>query len=305
MAEDHRLGSVARRLAATRRVLVVEDEQDVADFLRAYFRASGYDPVHVDPNTPLEVLDALDTHSPDCVLLDLDLAGFGAEEAYRLIRTDARYALTPVIVAGAARDARGVAPGAGGVDGSVAKPFNAKLLAGLVADRIENAEALREAATGHDVTRLLGQEYVEARLVDEIKLAAPERPASFAIVRLVSLGEIVTSVGQAGADYVVRVLVQRAAELLPADATLGITGDDDLAVLFPGVEATEAARHLRSAADRIDEVRLPGGAQVPLELAAGVASYPHHAQDADGVYMAADAALADAVEARTLVAIAL
>ena len=64
MPEEPRLGSVARRLAATERVLVVEDEHDIADFLRAYFRAAGYDFVHIDPDTPLGVLDALDEHSP-------------------------------------------------------------------------------------------------------------------------------------------------------------------------------------------------------------------------------------------------
>src|SRR3546814_17434254 len=84
MPEDHRLGSVARRLAATERVLVVEDEHDIADFLRAYFRASGYDLVHIDPDTPLQVLDALDEHKPDCVLLDLNLRGFSGAAAYRL-----------------------------------------------------------------------------------------------------------------------------------------------------------------------------------------------------------------------------
>ena len=95
MPEEQRLGSVARRLAATERVLVVEDEHDIADFLFAYFRATGYDLVHIDPDTPLAVLDALDEHAPDCVLLDLNLRGFNGAEAYRLLRTDERYALLP------------------------------------------------------------------------------------------------------------------------------------------------------------------------------------------------------------------
>src|SRR3546814_18698780 len=106
MPEDHRLRSVARRLAATERVLVVEDEHDIADFLRAYFRASGYDLVQIDPDTPLQVLDALDEHKPDCVLLDLNLRGFSGAEAYRLLRTEDRYALLPVHGVRARHDAR-------------------------------------------------------------------------------------------------------------------------------------------------------------------------------------------------------
>src|SRR3546814_17411425 len=98
MPEDHRLGSVARRLEATERVLVVEDEHDIADFLRAYFRASGYDLVHIDPDTPLQVLDALDEHKPACVPLNLTLRGFSGAEAYRLLPTADRHALLPVTV---------------------------------------------------------------------------------------------------------------------------------------------------------------------------------------------------------------
>ena len=146
MAEDHRLGSVARRLAATQRVLVVEDEHDIADFLFAYFRASGYDLVHVDPDTPLAVLDALDEHKPDCVLLDLNLRGFSGAEAYRLLRTEDRYALLPVIVVSARPDARQLMEATGGVDAFVSKPFNVNSLADLVADRIASASRLTAEA---------------------------------------------------------------------------------------------------------------------------------------------------------------
>ena len=146
MADDHRLGSVARRLAATQRVLVIEDEHDIADFLRAYFRASGYDLVHIDPDNPLAVLEALDANEPDCVLLDLNLRGFSGAEAYRLMRTEPRYALTPVIVVSARPDAQELVPARGGIDAFVTKPFNVNALAELVVERIASAERLRAAS---------------------------------------------------------------------------------------------------------------------------------------------------------------
>jgi len=296
MPEDHRLGSVARRLAATQRVLVVEDEHDIADFLRAYFRAAGYDLVHVDPNTPLEVVDALDEHSPDCVLLDLNLRGFNGAEAYRLLRTDDRYALLPVIVVSARPDARELLHATGGVDAFVTKPFNVNTLADLVADRIASAARLAEEASSDPVTGLLGHEYVEARLLDELTVAAPGQPAAFALLRLRTIDEITVQVGDEGSDYVAKELVRRVRNLLPADAALGLTRTDEVAVLLPGTTAADAARQLTGAVDDVRELRLPGGAEVPLRFAIGVAGYPEHASDADGLYMAADAALADAVD---------
>ena len=296
MGDDHRLSSVARRLAATQRVLVIEDEQDIADFLRAYFRASGYDLVHIDPDTPLAVLEALDANNPDCVLLDLNLRGFSGAEAYRLLRTEPRYALTPVIVVSARPDAQELVPARGGIDAFVTKPFNVNTLAQLVVERIASAERLREASTTHAVTGLLGHEYVEARLLDELTVAAPDRPAAFALVRLLTVAEITASVGTDGSDYVAREVVRRARDLLPNDAALGLTRTDELAVLLPGLGAEDAAKVLRFALDSLSEVTLPGGAEVPLRFAVGVAAYPEHASDADGLYMAADAALADAVD---------
>jgi DNA-binding response OmpR family regulator len=296
MPEDHRLGSVARRLAATERVLVIEDEHDIADFLRAYFRASGYDLVHIDPDTPLAVLEALDANEPDCVLLDLNLRGFSGAEAYRLLRTEPRYALTPVIVVSARPDAQELVPARGGIDAFVTKPFNVNALAELVVERIASAERLREAAATDHASGLLGHEYVEARLVDELTVAAPDRPAAFALVRLLALDEITASVGDEGTGYVVKELVRRARELLPDDAALGLTRTDELAVLLPGASAQEAAKVLTFAVDSLGELQLKGGATVALRFAVGVAAFPEHAADADGIYMAADSALADAVD---------
>lgn len=305
MGNDHRLSSVARRLAATQRVLVIEDEQDIADFLRAYFRASGYDLVHIDPDTPLAVLEALDANSPDCVLLDLNLRGFSGAEAYRLLRTEPRYALTPVIIVSARPDAQDLVSARGGIDAFVTKPFNVNTLAELVVERIASAERLREASTAHAATGLLGHEYVEARLLDELTVAAPDRSAAFALVRLLSRAEISASVGTEGSDYVAKEIVRRGRELLPGDATLGLTRSDELAVLLPGLAADEAAKVLTFCIDSLDQVRLPGGAEVPLRFAVGVASYPEHASDADGLYMAADAALAEAVDTDQPMAVAI
>lgn len=305
MAEEHRMGSVARRLAATERVLVVEDEHDIADFLRAYFRASGYDLVHIDPDTPLEVLEALDEHNPDCVLLDLNLRGFNGAEAYRLLRTDERYALLPVIVVSARPDARQLLEATGGVDAFVTKPFNVNTLAGLVADRIASAARLSSEAGLDPVTGLLGHEYVEARLVDELTVASPEHPSAFALARLLTLDAITDAVGDEGVEYVGREIVLRMRGLLPDGASFGMTRNGELAVLLPRTDVREALPVLTSAVEAIRTIELPGGYAAEARFAVGVAGYPDHAADADGLYMAADAALADAVERQHSVTVAL
>jgi two-component system, OmpR family, response regulator len=123
-------------------VLVVEDEHDIATFLRAYFRASGTDVVHVDPNTAAEVADAVTTHSPTCVLLDLNLRGFNGLEAFREIRATDTF--TPVIVVTAdPNPATHRTALHEGVAAIVHKPFSAKELYALVVAQTEKAESDR------------------------------------------------------------------------------------------------------------------------------------------------------------------
>ena len=99
--------------------------------------------------------------------------------------------------------------------------------------------------------------------------------------------------------------MRRARALLPEAATLGRTRTDELAVVLPGCTATQGAEVLRTAIEQLTEVALPGGAEVPLRLAVGLAAYPEHAADADELYMAADAALADALDRDESLAVAL
>jgi CheY-like chemotaxis protein len=118
-------------------VLVVEDEHDIAKFLRAYFRASGQEVVHVDPVSPDQVAAAVAEHRPACVLLDLHLRGFDGLDAYRRIREDPTSAFIPVVVVTADHS-----PGvrrqaiAGGVDAFVTKPFKVSDLCRRVAELI-------------------------------------------------------------------------------------------------------------------------------------------------------------------------
>jgi DNA-binding response OmpR family regulator len=113
-------------------VLVVEDEHDIATFLRAYFRASGTDVVHVDPTTPADVADAVAAHEPTCVLLDLNLRGFSGLEAYHAVRD--RGMETPVIVVTADPNPRAHRMALSmGVTAVVQKPFSAKELYARVA----------------------------------------------------------------------------------------------------------------------------------------------------------------------------
>jgi DNA-binding response OmpR family regulator len=293
-------------LAASTRILAVEDEDDIAEFLRAYFRASGYDLIHLDPSNPDEVVAALDEHKPDLVLLDYGLRGFSGHDAYRLVRSQERFAFLPVIVVtGDATAKEKTAATATGLDGFVAKPFNVNTLAGLVAERIEAARGMTTAGRD-EALGVMTQAYLTARLTDEITSATLGHSVSFALVRVRTLDAIQRAAGTAGVTYVARELIAVARDHLPVGAILGRTDANELAVLVSGPPAGEVEPQLaRALAATPGSLHLPGGAEVKIDLAAGLASFPEHAGSVDELYMAADAALADAIDGHATLRVAM
>ena len=307
MPDEGRPGSLIRRLQTATRLLVIEDEADIADFLRAYFRASGYELVHVDPESALEVVAVVDDEQPACVLLDYRLRGFSGDDAYRLLRSQERFAFTPVIVVTADETARpSAAQVSSGIDAFVSKPFNINTLAELVADRIAAASAV--AAVGRDeVYNVMSQRYLDARLADELRVAAHHggRPLSFGMLHVRKVTNRLGSRDDAS-TFVIRALIDFLRERLPAQTVIGRMDTDELAVVVPGCAPADLGAELDRSLDEVRAaVHVPGAKDVVVDVVAGVAGYPEHAHEPGELFMAADAALADALDSGARVRTAL
>jgi PleD family two-component response regulator len=307
--DTNRPGSLSARLEASTRVLGIEDDADIAEFLRAYFRASGYDFVHCDPDDVDMAMAAVAEHRPDCVLLDMGLRGFSGIDIYRRLRAGDAHRLLPVIVVTADMTAGPKARAtATGIDGFVTKPFNVNTLADLVGQRIDAARGLGEQGPVVDPeSGVLSSAVLEARLNDEIEIARTGgQPLAFALVTLRAQPALRAGLGADGLVRLVRALVARAEPFLPDDVTLGRTEDDELAVVAPALHPDQAAALLERILGRLrGPYALLGGGEVQVDPAAGVAGYPEHAMDSAGLFMAADAALADALDGSNLVRTAL
>lgn len=106
------------------RILVVDDEQGIRDFLLFGLRDEGYDVLTV--KTGEEALDALDQFKPHVVLLDIMLPGMDGFEVCRVMKERARVS---IIILTAKDDieerVKGLAMGA---DDYVVKPFSPREL---------------------------------------------------------------------------------------------------------------------------------------------------------------------------------
>jgi len=132
-----------------RRILVVEDDQAIAEAVRARLASEGYHVrmVHDGPRA----LEAVAAERPDLVVLDLMLPGMDGLEVCREIQRDS---WVPVLMLTARTDeADKVAGFAVGADDYLTKPFSPRELAARVRAILRRMDRIRDMRSGEPVER--------------------------------------------------------------------------------------------------------------------------------------------------------
>jgi len=168
-------------LTAATRVLIVEDDPNIVDLMRANLAVRGFDTLVSSDGS--KALALLETEQPDMVLLDLTLPEVDGFELCRQIRERSNVAIIVVSARGGERDK--VTALNMGADDYMTKPFGIEeLLARILATlrRTRPAEAMTEVAPS--VITIGG---VEIDLVGQVVRLAGEEvhltPTEFALLR--------------------------------------------------------------------------------------------------------------------------
>jgi putative two-component system response regulator len=121
-----------------KRVLVAEDEPDIADALRQALTERLDVETDVVPNGAL-VMDAVTARRPDLFILDVALPGLNGLDVFDLLRSDPRLQGVPVLFLTGLPERAETASAATGVHEVIAKPFD-------VNDLIARAKRLMETS---------------------------------------------------------------------------------------------------------------------------------------------------------------
>ncbi len=166
---------VALTSAAATRILVVEDDHDIAELLAHYLQRAGY--LTEVLNSGSDVLPRVREQVPDLVLLDLMLPGLNGLEVCRAMRSEPTLAAIPIIMLTAKSEEtdRIVGLELGG-DDYVTKPFSPKELVARV------GAVLRRAGRSRSGQRRLRfgdvlideEQHVVAVGGEEVRLTAKE-----------------------------------------------------------------------------------------------------------------------------------
>ena len=123
-------------MSKKKKILVVEDEQDVLTYLTTLFQDNGYDTVSAVDG--VEALEIARKEKPDLISLDMAMPDQSGVRAYRLYKKDDELREIPVIIVTALGDSmRSFLKRLGGFsepEGFMAKPIDEEKLLKMVAD---------------------------------------------------------------------------------------------------------------------------------------------------------------------------
>lgn len=114
-------------MSQNNRILIVEDERDLAELLAYNLQKAGYQVTTVHDGKA--AIERVRRDPPDLVLLDIMLPGVSGHDVARDIRTNPRTSTLPIIMLTArAEEAQQLTGLAAGADDYIAKPFSTKIL---------------------------------------------------------------------------------------------------------------------------------------------------------------------------------
>ncbi len=144
--------------SAKQKILVVEDDLDVAEMLNAYFRVQGYEVYTV--NWGEDGVRACQTVHPDLAILDIRLPDIDGYEVARRLRSDRRTSDVPIIFLTEKRERNDRLQGLElGADDYITKPFDIQEL------RLRVRNSLKRISQGSLTNPVSG--LPEGALVDE------------------------------------------------------------------------------------------------------------------------------------------
>ena len=120
---------------AAKKILVVDDEPDVASLLTLMLKSQGYTVINAVDGQ--EALEKARGESPDLILLDVMLPRMDGYKVARMLKFDENYSHIPIIMLTAKIQERDKATGLEmGVNDYLTKPFDTAVLLAKIKERL-------------------------------------------------------------------------------------------------------------------------------------------------------------------------
>jgi DNA-binding response OmpR family regulator len=260
---------------AKHKILIVEDDPDVAEMLNAYFRVQGYEVFTV--NWGEDGVRAGQSVSPDIIILDIRLPDIDGFEVARRLRSDRRTREIPIIFLTEKRERVDRLQGFEvGADDYITKPFDVQEL------RLRVRNALKRVSQGSLTNPVSG--LPEGPLVDE-RLSEAIHKSGWALLHISinHLDAFREAYGFVASDDVLRAISlmihNTIKETSTSDDFLGHLSPTDFIVVLPPDSMTAFREKIRSRLEQSLDYFYPikdreKASKLPNRLAVNVADVP-------------------------------
>lgn len=303
----NRMGQLLeQRSAPPQRVLVVDDDADLAAHLCLVLRAAGM--VAEVLHQPETIMEALAGFQPDLVLMDMHMPHYTGPELAGVIRQHDKWTGLPIVYLSAETDLeRQMAAMRRGGDDFIIKPVSDAQLVAAVRVRVERARQLADQINKDSLTGLLKHASIKEVAAKEIVRARRAvKPVTLAMLDIDHFKSVNDTYGHAAGDLVISALATLLRQRLRQSDHLGRYGGEEFLVVLPDCAGADAQRVLDDIRQRFASLRFSyDGQNFACSVSAGHATSrdaalpieaneaPSALKDAD-LLAAADAALYDA-----------
>jgi len=235
------------------KILIIEDDLDVAEMLNAYFRVQGYDVFTV--NWGEDGVRSCQTVHPDLVILDIRLPDIDGYEVARRLRSDRRTAEIPIIFLTEKRDRADRLQGLElGADDYITKPFDVQEL------RLRVRNALKRLSQGSLTNPVTG--LPEGALVDERLSEILEKDSeALLFISIENMDAFREDYGFVASDDVLRaislMIVNTMREVSRPEDFLGHLSGTDFIIVLPPSNLAALNEKLRSRLEQSMEYFYP------------------------------------------------
>ncbi len=279
------------------RVLIIDDDLNMARYSEAVLKGAGM--ITMAVTEPLEALEAIESFSPELILLDLYMQTCSGTEIALMIRQNRALAGLPIVFLSSESETTSQldAMRRGG-DDFLLKSMKPDHLATAVVLRATRFRALRALMVRDSLTGLLDHSTTKQALETEIaRSQRNDEPLTFALIDIDHFKSVNDRYGHQVGDWVIKSLARLLKQRLRGVDIIGRMGGEEFAAVLAGADS--AAAH--EIFDRIrivfsEIVHRSEDKMFQVTFSCGIAGYPCFG-DASSLTEAADKALYQAKRA--------
>ncbi|MFM8532202.1 MAG: diguanylate cyclase [Acidimicrobiia bacterium] len=257
-------------------VLIFDDDEIFTTIAKKWLALEKIDVVSVFRAS--ETLDALISHQPDLLIVDLNIGDASGFEVAAVVRQMPRYVGLPIVflsgdTGGDVHDlARQI-----GADDFLSKPITPKRLAIEVRLRVQRGRAITRLMDRDGLTGMLNQRRLRSAIEREMRRARRQpHPVSLAIIDVDFFKAVNDTHGHVSGDRVLVMLAKVMRARLRLTDVIGRMGGEEFAVIMPDTTAAVANQvidELRQNFGNVAHYSADGATQFKVSFSAGVSEF--------------------------------